>query len=114
MHKPKLLREPTPFNELCIATLVGIASDRFGVPAVCGEPQTASGLPLSDDLDAAGAAAEQWVNEITGRLRWMFESEAIVEEPKAAEVMLLIAAAFGVDTRAAAQAVNLLARYRTT
>jgi hypothetical protein len=56
----------TKLNELGVAAMVHVTSDRFGVPATAGDTTTASGMPLSDDPFDKEAAVK-WTNDLISK-----------------------------------------------
>jgi hypothetical protein len=93
--------------ELCVATMVAIVSDRFGVPPTPDDQKTASGLPLSDDSDPKEIA--EWSNTIVERFQWMFETKVKIFDEDVPKTLALMKAAFEGDEGADLQLKKMYA-----
>jgi hypothetical protein len=93
-------------RDLSIVTLVALASDRFGLPAVDGDARTPGGLPLSENPDEAAAA--EWSAAVVAKHKWMFESHVRLNGLTATMVAPLIRQAFEGDEAAASKVTRVV------
>jgi hypothetical protein len=87
-------------NELCVAVMVAVVSDLFGVPPTPDDERTASGFPLQDyDPEQVN----KWTRDITHKFKWMFDSKIEMRDDEVQTTAALVKAAFEGDDDAAEQ-----------
>jgi hypothetical protein len=85
----------TKLNELCIATLVCVVSDRFGIAPTSDDELTASGLVLRDDIDPIQIT--DWTSNLIGKFQWMFDAKTTIADEDSQRTAALVRAAFEGD-----------------
>jgi hypothetical protein len=100
------MSEPIKLRDLCIVTMVGLTSDRFGVSPTGAESCTASGRPLEENVDEE--AAKQWSHNVVAKHKWMFESKVRLNGLTALMLAPIIRTAFEGDDQAAASVLRIV------